>query len=281
MHSLLVSISSAFLLLATGPRAQDSTLQFAEPGFVSLFDGHSLDTAAWDGSPMWKAEAGEIRAAGTLTAIEFLTYKKKKYQDFILKAKFILVNNQGNSGIHFRSQFLKGRPHNVGGYQADIGWDWWCRLIYWNEIDYGVTGVVPILAYPSTDCSNAIHKDNRWNEYTVTAQGAYVKLEMNGVFCDEFTDTDPRRLKDSGYIALQMHNPEYTQLRFRDIRIKSLDEPATGIAPPPTLPFSGTPAARSRARIYRTREATGIEAGPPEGLVSLKGQAMERKAYHK
>lgn len=206
---------------------QGTTTQFAEPGFVNLFNGRDLDTAAWDYSPLWTVQDGEIRAAGQVSAIEFLTYKKKKFQDFILKVKLILVDDKGNSGIHFRSRYLPGRRYNVGGYQADIGWDWWCRLIYWME---NANPNVTILAYPANDCLKSVKKDNQWNEYTITAIGPKIKLEMNGFLCSEYTETDPARLSDSGYVALQFHNPEYTRLRFRDIRIKSLDSlPATAI----------------------------------------------------
>jgi hypothetical protein len=220
------------LLITINCLAQDPIEQIAEPGFLSLFNGRELDTSSWDYSPLWKVKNGEITTSGQVTAIEFCTYKKKKFQDFVLKAKFILVNNQGNSGIHFRSRYLPGRKYNVGGYQADIGWDWWCRLIYWME---NANPNVIILSYPANDCLNSVHKDsnngNDWNEYTITAIGAQIKLEMNGKLCSEYTETDKNRLRDSGYVALQLHNPEYTQLRFRDIRIKSLDESvASGIA---------------------------------------------------
>lgn len=226
-----IGIALPLLGLCLGPaaRGQDPAIQFAEPGFVSLFNGRSLDTAEWDYSPLWTVKDGEIRATGQVSAIEFLTYRKKKFQDFILKAKLILVDDKGNSGIHFRSRYLPGRRYNVGGYQADIGWDWWCRLIYWME---NANPNVTILAYPANDCLKSVKKDNQWNEYTLTAIGPKIKLEMNGFTCSEYTETDPARLGDSGYVALQFHNPEYTRLRFRDIRIKSLDSlPATALRP--------------------------------------------------
>ena len=80
-----------FGLLATS-NAQDPTVQIVEPGFVSLFDGKTIDRTAWDGSDKWKVENGEIRIAAKIQACEYLTYKKKKYQDFILKVKFILYD---------------------------------------------------------------------------------------------------------------------------------------------------------------------------------------------
>jgi hypothetical protein len=224
MKFLFVCLIQILWVAVLNTSAQDTTQQMAEPGFVILFNGRDLDTASWDYSPLWQVKNGEITASGTVSAIEFLTYKKKKFQDFVLKVKFILVNNQGNSGIHFRSRYLPGRKYNVGGYQADIGWDWWCRLIYWME---NATPNVTILNYPTNECLNSVHKDNQWNEYTITAIGPKIKLEMNGMLCSEYTETDKNRLKDSGYVALQFHNPEFTQLRFRDVRVKSLDEVAT------------------------------------------------------
>jgi hypothetical protein len=271
MRSLAISVVFLLSLALAGPaRAQDPARQYAEPGFESLFNGRDLDTAVWDYSPLWKVQDGEIRAAGQVSAIEFLTYKKKKYQDFILKAKLILVNDQGNSGIHFRSRYLPGRRYNVGGYQADIGWDWWCRLIYWME---NANPNVTILAYPGNDCLKSVKKDNQWNEYVITAVGPKIKLEMNGFLCSEFTETDPARLNDSGYIALQFHDPAYTQLRFRDIRIKSLDPPAaTALRPNAAASREGRPYPEQVRHFLRNDEGQ-MRVGNGAAEFGLTGKA--------
>ena len=47
----------------------------------------------------------------------------ESYGDFILKLTFRLVGGEGNSGVQFRSVRVPG--HEMSGYQADIGQDYW------------------------------------------------------------------------------------------------------------------------------------------------------------
>ncbi len=44
---------------------------------------------------------------------------------FRLKLEIKLIDNQGNSGIQFRSQ---PQEHGILGYQADVGPGWWGKL---------------------------------------------------------------------------------------------------------------------------------------------------------
>ncbi len=53
---------------------------------------------------------------------EFLA-TTRSYGDFILSLKFRLVDGQGNSGVQFRS--VRIPPHEMSGYQADIGENYW------------------------------------------------------------------------------------------------------------------------------------------------------------
>lgn len=273
--------ASALILfgLLSLSNAQDPTVQIVEPGFVSLFDGKTIDRTAWDGSDKWKVENGEIRMHDSVPETEYLIYKKKKYQDFIFKVKFILWNNTGNTGIHFRSRYLTYRPHNVGGYQADIGWDWDGRLIYFVE---DANPNVFVLAEPQPGCKSAFKFDNTWNEYTITAKGAKIKLEMNGVYCSEYTETDQNRLKDSGYIALQFHNSAATEVRFRDIRIKSLDPKDSVVTLAPALRSRKTKAAKaSQPKVFITKEFGPISAESGRGTVNLKGATIAPKSKSK
>ena len=47
----------------------------------------------------------------------------KSFDDFVLKLSFQLVNGEGNSGVQFRSVRVPG--HEMSGYQADIGQNYW------------------------------------------------------------------------------------------------------------------------------------------------------------
>lgn len=75
-----------------------------EPGFVSLFDGKSLD--GWEGDQnIWSVQDGTITGqttAGTrLEENNFLIWKDQ-VENFELRLKFRLKN--GNSGVYYRAQ---------------------------------------------------------------------------------------------------------------------------------------------------------------------------------
>src|SRR5262245_46004333 len=100
---------------------------FAQPGFQPLFNGKSLDAFVVDTPGLWSVgENGEIvgRSPG-LKYNDFLR-TRKSYSHFILKAKFKMTDSSGraNSGIQFRSKPMPD-SHEVIGYQADMGQNYW------------------------------------------------------------------------------------------------------------------------------------------------------------
>ena len=96
----------------------------AEEGFVSLFDGKTLE--GWErrgGQSTYAVEdgtiAGRVNDAGRNT---FLC-TKRSYGDFILRLEFKLES--GNSGVQFRSAARQhaDKTESVFGYQAEIAGD--------------------------------------------------------------------------------------------------------------------------------------------------------------
>src|SRR6185295_4424039 len=76
----------------------------AEPGFVPLFDGKSLD--GWDGNrALFRVESGAI-VGGTLkekiVRNEFLTHKSE-FKDFELRLQFKVLGKGANAGVQIRS----------------------------------------------------------------------------------------------------------------------------------------------------------------------------------
>jgi len=94
-----------------------------EPGFLSLFDGKTLD--GWEGDrAIWSvrdgAITGETKADTNLKENNFLVWKDQ-VENFELRLKFRLEN--GNSGIYYRAKKrpareTKGDP--LVGAQADF-----------------------------------------------------------------------------------------------------------------------------------------------------------------
>ena len=181
-------------------------------GWITLFNGKDL--AGWKGdAKIWSVVDGYI--SGKTDKIGYNTFlvTDHKFSDFVLEAKFWLVKTQGNSGIQYRSEVRDPAKFVVRGYQADIGNGWW-GAIY----EEGGRGV---LVKPTEDGKKAAKADD-WNQYVITADGAKLKQEVNGVVTADFEDKDEAKRKAEGIIALQYHAPGNFEIRFKDIRIKLL-----------------------------------------------------------
>src|SRR5215203_1064095 len=130
----------------------------------SLFDGKTLD--GWEGETekTWRIEDGCI-VGGSLDAVvprnEFLC-TTKTYADFELKVKFKLLGDRekANAGIQFRTKRIP-KHHEVSGYQADVGQDYWGAL-------YDESRRNKVLAKPAKDViEKAAIKHDDWNEYVI------------------------------------------------------------------------------------------------------------------
>ena len=77
----------------------------AEEGFVSLFDGKTLD--GWEqhsGEAKYRVEDGAVVGTTVLNTGNSFLCTKKKYGDFILEFEF-KVAPEMNSGVQFRSEY--------------------------------------------------------------------------------------------------------------------------------------------------------------------------------
>jgi hypothetical protein len=195
------------LLLAAAPL-------FAQSGFHPLFNGKTLDDWIVDTPGLWRVENGVI--IGTSPGLKYNDFlrTKKKYRNFVLTAKFRMTDSsgKGNSGIQFRSKPMQG-SHEVIGYQADMGQQYWGCL-------YDESRRKRVLAQASPEALAGLKKDG-WNEYTITANGNRITLELNGVKSVEWVENEPG-IEDSGFIALQLHGGPPLKMEFRDLMIREL-----------------------------------------------------------
>lgn len=105
----------------------------ANKGFISIFDGKSLDN--WEGDPTyWRVEngaiTGEVKPNNLLQNNSFIIWKGGEPADFELKGKYKISAN-GNSGINYRSDRVSDVPFALRGYQADIdGQNWYTGQNY-------------------------------------------------------------------------------------------------------------------------------------------------------
>jgi type 1 glutamine amidotransferase len=207
-----------------------------QPGFVSLFDGKTLN--GWEGNRnIWSVQNGTITGQTTAeTKLEennFLIWKDQ-VENFELRLKFRLEN--GNSGIYYRAQKrptgqTEGDP--LIGTQADFDASGrWTGVI----MEYLLRGVLAergqkvvidkdgkkqatSLGDPA-ELLATVHSGD-WNEYTVLAKEGHVVLKINGVTMCELDDRDPKRLVH-GWLALQVHVGPPMRVQFKDIYLRRL-----------------------------------------------------------
>jgi type 1 glutamine amidotransferase len=207
-----------------------------EPGFVTLFDGQTLD--GWDGDrSIWSVQEGAITGQTTadskLQENNFLIWKDQ-VENFELQLKFRLEN--GNSGIYYHA---KKRPVGQSqgdpliGTQADFDASGrWTGVIMeyllrdvlaerGQKVMIDEQGTKP--ATPLGDPAEllAAVKAKEWNDYTVIAKGGSVVLKINGVTMCELDDRDPKRLVH-GWLALQVHVGPPMRVQFRDVYLRRL-----------------------------------------------------------
>jgi hypothetical protein len=161
---------------------------------------------------IWSARDGMLVGKhGGLKYNDFLR-TGKSYGDFVLRLKFRLVNGEGNSGVQFRSKPVPG-SHEVEGYQADIGQQYWGCL-------YDESRRRKVLAQPPAEALAGLDKAG-WNEYVITARGRRITLDLNGKRTVDYTESEDG-IDPSGFIALQVHSGPAIEVQFKDLLIKEL-----------------------------------------------------------
>lgn len=167
-----------------------------------LFNGKDL--SGWNGNAsLWSVENGEIvgKSSG-LKKNEFLV-SDYLAGDFKLSFEIKLIDNQGNSGVQFRSQARD--DGSVEGYQADVGPGWWGKL-------YEEHGRALLW-----DQSGEAHiTSGQWNSYTIEAVGSKIITTINGKRCVDLDDPAGSR---KGIFALQLHSGGPTEVRFRNLQL--------------------------------------------------------------
>jgi hypothetical protein len=182
-----------------------------------LFDGKTL--TGWEGETekTWRVEDAAI-VGGALDAVvprnEFLC-TTKSYGDFELKVKFKLLGDraQANAGVQIRTKRIP-KHHEVIGYQADIGQQYWGAL-------YDESRRNKILARPTKEVIDKIVKYDDWNDYLIRCEGPRIRLWLNGTQTVDYTEKD-EKIEQTGIIGLQIHGGAKAKVYYKDITIEEL-----------------------------------------------------------
>jgi hypothetical protein len=195
-----------------------------EEGFVSLFDGKSLD--GWtqrNGMATYRVEDGAIVGRTAKNSPNSFLCSDKAYCDFELRFE-VKVDPGLNSGVQIRSRSSKDfKNERVHGPQVEI------------ETAPGESGFIYGEATgrgwlsPNQDIKDA-YKNDQWNAYRVLAAGPRIRVWINDRMVEDLTD---EASSQCGFIGLQVHgvgDKGPFQVRWRNIRIKDLSPDKTAAA---------------------------------------------------
>jgi hypothetical protein len=192
------------ILLAGEAKAQDKK-------WVSLFDGKTM--AGWEKvineKSVWEVKDGALSGSGPAS---MLVCTKGPYKNFRYHAE-IKINDQGNSGLYFRTT---RKPGFSDGYEAQID-STHVDPIRTGSL-YGMCHVYKRLVAPDTWFAYDIEvRDDVWRDRPVTR----IKITVNGDELYEYLDFD-QTFKE-GYFAFQQHDPG-SKVWIRDVKVMELPD---------------------------------------------------------
>ena len=270
-HSAFM-VGMLIVTLATVASADGLSEAEKSAGFVSIFDGKSLD--GWQGATEhWAAEDGKLvyrslkrtRSSKDLLGLKLMS--TKEYADFVFRFEFKLGEN-ANNGVAIRAP-LDGDPAFVGMEIQVIDTLNWKGLKSW-QVHGSIYGVVAAK-------TGHLKPAGEWNSEEILCQGRHVKVTLNGVVIvdadldavgDKTLDgtAHPGLKRDKGYIGLLGHTGK---VEFRNLRImrphmlfaasvigvahaQAGEADASGVQDPPfaIICFPGPPASDNRVEHY-------------------------------
>jgi len=216
----LLAVSSVLTAVygATPPATTRLSQEETKAGFVSLFDGKTLD--GWQGATKgYVVENGLLvckkKGGGRLSTL-------KEYADFIFRFEFKLEPG-GNNGVAIRSP-LKGRPSRDGieiqiidnAFYAD-GKPFKLKPYQCHGSVYGLVPAKVGFMKPA----------GQWNSQEILCNGRKIKVTLNGTVIvdadlsqvDEKIWPHPGWKREKGYLGFIGHG---ARVEFRNIRIKEL-----------------------------------------------------------
>jgi hypothetical protein len=170
-------------------------------GKVLGYHGEGKDGKAF---PLWRVEEGVLIGSGPPS---HLFSERGDYTNFVYRIE-AQINDGGNSGQYFRTEFGPGFPK---GYEAQINATGRDKIrtgsLYFPKIK-------EVLVYET-----APHKPDEWFTQEVTAIGNHITIKVNGKTTVDWKD--PNNTHTKGHFALQGHDPG-TTVKFRKIEVREL-----------------------------------------------------------
>ncbi|MGJ8695033.1 MAG: 3-keto-disaccharide hydrolase [Verrucomicrobiaceae bacterium] len=170
-----------------------------------------------DEGKWWRSEDGVIYAGSPTEKVSHNTFAttKKRFSNFELRLQVKLEAHQSknpNAGIQIRSERIPNH-HEMIGYQADMGKNYWGKL-YDESRRRKIVG-----DYVSDEAKSAVR--DGWNDYRIRCEGPRIRLWLNGILTVDFTEKD-ENIPLEGLIALQAHSGAPFEACYRKIEIDEI-----------------------------------------------------------
>ncbi|MGK5498534.1 ThuA domain-containing protein [Streptomyces sp. URMC 125] len=181
-----------------------------ENGYAPLFDGTGTDGWKQAGPGSFTLEDGTLTSRG---GMGMLWYEAREFASYSLKLDW-RMSGDDNSGVF------------VGFPASD---DPWSAVNRGYEIQIDATDVPErttgsVYGFRSADLEardRALNPPGEWNTYEIRVEGERLRVWLNGVPVNDFTNTDPARSLRQGHIGIQNHG-DGDEVSFRNIRLKEL-----------------------------------------------------------
>ena len=231
-------ISAIVLLVFLTGNIDLAFSQTAKGKFVKIFDGKSFK--GWEAdTAFWKVKdgvaVGQVLPGQTIKTNTFLIWKGGEPADFEFKAQY-RITPEGNSGVQYRSEYVKDIPFALKGYQADI--DGANRYTGQNYEERGrgflaMRGQKVILksnekpvvtdstSLGGSDALKAKIKSD-WNDIRIVVKGNKMQHYINGVLMSEAIEEDTVKGKSSGLLGMQVHVMPKMKVEYREIYLKQM-----------------------------------------------------------
>ena len=212
---LTLLAATAFATLLAAPTFSTAKESANEKGFISLFDGESLEgwKKAEENPDAWHVEDGKLVCDGERCHL-FYNGENAPFKNFHFKAE-VMTTPGSNAGIYFHTQYQPtGWPKK--GFECQV------NVSHKDPKKSSSLYAVDNVADPGV-------KDNEWYTQEIIVKGNHVVLKINGKTMVDYTQADDakpadknfERLLGEGTFALQAHDPK-SKVYFRNLRVKKL-----------------------------------------------------------
>ncbi|MET8082288.1 ThuA domain-containing protein [Streptomyces sp. NPDC005303] len=199
-----------------------------ENGYRPLFDGTADSLAAWKQAgpgSFTRSDDGTLTSSGGMGMLWYAG-SGQGFGSYSLKLDWKMASASGddNSGV-----FVGFPPSDDPWSAVDNGYE---IQIDATDVPEKTTGSV--YGFRSADLTKrdrALNPPGEWNTYEIRVEGERLRVWLNGVKINEFTNTDPARSLRDGHVGIQNHGAD-DQVSFRDIRIRELPAKASPAVAP-------------------------------------------------